>query len=323
MVDFTVAIPTYNGADRLPKVLECLRSQKETENFQWEVLVVDNNSHDETANVVRQYQESWPSQTPLKYCFEGKQGLAHARQCAIDNARGELIGFVDDDVLPAQDWVSSAYGFSLKHPEIGAYGGQIHPAFESSPPENFKRIQSFLAIRERGDNPHRYRPELLNMPPGAALVVRKRAWQTSVPKELRLIGRVNGTMLSGEDFEALLHMHHQGWEIWYNPTMHSHHQLPAHRLDKPYLLKLAQGCGLCVCYLRLMHSHPLSKPIIVIKIILGGLKRTIQHWWKYRHQIPTDPVLACEFKFFMSTWLSPLFWLSQIFQRRKAQSVDA
>lgn len=43
MVDFTIAIPTYNGASRLPKVLERLRSQFHTEQFSWEVVVVDNN----------------------------------------------------------------------------------------------------------------------------------------------------------------------------------------------------------------------------------------------------------------------------------------
>ena len=314
MVDLTVAIPTYNGGNRLPKVLECLRCQKGTEHFQWEILVVDNNSHDKTAEIVAAFKAEWPATSSLKYAFEAKQGLAFARQCAVEQAQGDLIGFIDDDVLPADDWVASAYSFSLQHPQAGAYGGQIHPAFQVPPPENYKRIQSFLSIRERGDKAHPYHPEVLNMPPGAALVVRKQAWQSCVPKQLRLIGRVNGTMLSGEDFEALLHMYHNGWEIWYNPAMHSDHQLPAHRLEKDYLLKLAQGCGLCICHLRLLYSHPLRKPIIISRIILGSLKRFVQHWLKHRKQIPHDPVLACELRFLISSCFSPIFWLSQAVQ---------
>jgi len=58
MIDFTVAIPTYNGADRLPLVLDRLRSQLNTASFTWEIIVVDNNSSDATATVVRHYQTS-------------------------------------------------------------------------------------------------------------------------------------------------------------------------------------------------------------------------------------------------------------------------
>lgn len=58
MVDFTVAIPTYNGAQRLPDVLEALKLQTGTESFIWEVLVVDNNSQDTTAEVVKAYQQT-------------------------------------------------------------------------------------------------------------------------------------------------------------------------------------------------------------------------------------------------------------------------
>ncbi|MBF2035675.1 MAG: glycosyltransferase family 2 protein [Leptolyngbyaceae cyanobacterium T60_A2020_046] len=318
MVNFTVAIPTYNGAARLPQVLDALRSQIDTDTFTWEVLVVDNNSHDDTAALVQRYQTDWPTQTPLRYCFEAKQGLAYARQHAIDAARGEWVAFVDDDVITAPDWLAAAHRFSQEHPTAGAYGGQVHPAFEGEPPANFKRIQSFLAIRERGETPHRYDPAVLNMPPGAALVVSKSAWQNSVPRQLRLVGRVNGMMLSGEDFEALLHLHQKGWEIWYNPAMHSFHQIPPHRLEKPYLLKLAQGCGLCVCHLRVLNAPNFAKPFIMLKITLGGLKRTIAYWIKHRGKINTDPILACELQFLQSSWISPFFWFWQLFTLRRA-----
>jgi glycosyltransferase involved in cell wall biosynthesis len=106
MVDFTVVIPTYNGEKRLPQLLERLReagrshsvkSQTNTEQFSWEILVVDNNSKDNTAKVVQEYQANWPDTYPLRYSFEAEQGAAFARQRAIKEARGELIGFLDDD----------------------------------------------------------------------------------------------------------------------------------------------------------------------------------------------------------------------------------
>ncbi|MEM9806454.1 MAG: glycosyltransferase, partial [Cyanobacteria bacterium P01_D01_bin.56] len=80
MVDFTVVIPTYNGAQRLPKVLEALRSQLNTDGFQWEVLVVDNNSSDATAELIKNYQANWSASPSLRYSFEIRQGAAYARQ---------------------------------------------------------------------------------------------------------------------------------------------------------------------------------------------------------------------------------------------------
>lgn len=82
-IDFTVAIPTYNGADRLPKLLDKIRQQNQTENISWEVIVVDNNSNDHTAEVIKYYQSNWLESVPFKYCFEPKQGATFARQLAV------------------------------------------------------------------------------------------------------------------------------------------------------------------------------------------------------------------------------------------------
>ncbi|NER29288.1 MAG: glycosyltransferase family 2 protein [Symploca sp. SIO1C4] len=320
MVDFTVAIPTYNGESRLPKVLDKLRSQVNTESFSWEIIVVDNNSKDNTAKVVEEYQANWPDVYPLKYCQETQQGLAFARQRAIDEAQGDFVGFVDDDLLLAPEWVAAAYSFGKEYPQAGAYGGQVHGEFEVQPPENFNRIKSFLAIRERGSKPHLYQPEKLSMPPGGGLVVRKQAWCEHVPRNLTLIGRVNGIMLAGEDYEALLHIYKAGWEIWYSPEMHSYHQIPRRRLEKDYLMSLCRGAGLCICHLRLLNSTGWQKPLIMAKIWLGSLRRTVLHLIKYKWQVKTDLIAACEMEFLLSSMASPFFFLSKSVQDKFAGS---
>ena len=73
-VYFTIAIPTYNGAQRLPKILEQLKKQINTEDFAWEIIIIDNNSHDNTAEIVKKYQSDWSNISNLRYCFEQKQG---------------------------------------------------------------------------------------------------------------------------------------------------------------------------------------------------------------------------------------------------------
>jgi glycosyltransferase involved in cell wall biosynthesis len=304
-VDFTVAIPTYNGEKRLPKVLERLKSQINSDRLSWEVIVVDNNSSDHTAKVVQEYQADWLPNSSLRYCFEAKQGLAYARQCAVDEAQGNFVGFLDDDTLPAPDWVASAYAFGQEHDKAGAYGGQIHGEFEVEPPENFERIQSFLAIKRRGSKAHLYDPDKLVLPPGAGLVIRKQAWLESVPRQLARTGR------GGNDFEISLHMHRQGWEIWYNPTMNIYHQIPQQRLEREYLIRLIRNAGLCVCQLRLVGVKSWQKPIIMSKIFLGNLRRIILHLWKYKTQVWTDTIAACEMEFLVSSLISPFYYIKE------------
>jgi len=66
MMDATVTICTYNGADVLPEVLDCLRVQEAVDDLEWEVLVVDNNSTDNTRAVVEEHQETWWGATPVR-----------------------------------------------------------------------------------------------------------------------------------------------------------------------------------------------------------------------------------------------------------------
>lgn len=317
MVDFTVVIPTYNGAQRLPRVLDALRSQIDTDSIQWEILVVDNNSHDSTQQVIESYQITWTGSPNLRYTFEKQQGAAFARQQGMQVAQSEWIGFIDDDVIPASDWVATAYAFRKSCPHLGAYGGQIHPQFEGDPPEDFKRIQSFLAIRERGNQLHLYDPENLVLPPSAAWVVYRQAWLASVPSQPKLSGRIKGSMVQGDDYEPLIYMHLAGWKIWYNPDMHVSHHIPQGRLEAGYLLKLSRGCGLCIYSLRRIMADSMAQQLLLaVKITAGGLKRALLHLFQNQTLVFTNVVAKCEMVFFLSSAISPLYPLWARLQRK-------
>lgn len=310
MIDFTVAIPTYNSETRLPALLEKLQLQTQIENLNWQILIVDNNSKDNTAQVIKELPKNFPENCTIKYAFEERQGAAFARQKAMILAQSDWVAFLDDDIIPADDWVINAYQFSHNHPQSGAFGGQIHGNFEVEPPENFQRIKSFLAIRERGDKPHLYDPDNLSLPPSAAWVINRQAWLDNVPAKPTLGGRVKGSMVQGDDYEPLLYMHRAGWQVWYNPAMHVHHQIPRQRLEKNYLISLSRGCGLCVCKLRLINTKIWKKPIIITRLFLGNLKRLLLHLFKYRGQVRTDLVAACEMAFLLGCLASPFYLLS-------------
>lgn len=123
----TVVTATYNGAHTLPRFLDSMVQLDVEED--WQLLVVDNNSTDNSAQIIKSYE----NQLPLKYLFEEKKGKNAALNCALDFFKGDLIVFTDDDIIAASDWLSAFRSGATAHSEFSVYGGAIIPHWESQP----------------------------------------------------------------------------------------------------------------------------------------------------------------------------------------------
>jgi len=307
MVDFTIAIPTYNGEQRLPDVLECLRSQIVPEPLSWEVIVIDNNSCDRTAQIVAKYQATIQSDfpCPLRYAFEPRQGVAFARELALREAHSALVGFLDDDNLPDEDWVAAAYAFAQSHPQAGAIASRIRGEFEVPPSPEIKPLLPFFALTDRGSQPLRYDPRKPLLPPAAGLVVRRSAWWACVPSQLILPGRVSGDMLAGEDLEVLAYLQRSGWEIWYNPAMRARHKIPARRLEADYLIPFFRGIGLSRYVTRTAGMSSWERSGATIAYIVNDLRKMLLHWWKYGRKGRSNLLSTCQWELLKSSLISP------------------
>ncbi|MEM9215930.1 MAG: hormogonium polysaccharide biosynthesis glycosyltransferase HpsE [Cyanobacteria bacterium P01_F01_bin.150] len=309
MVDFAVVIPTHDGEHRLPFVLEKLRSQLNTEHFSWEICVVDNNSTDQTAQVICQFQSHSP--IPIRYIMETRQGAGFARQRAMQETCSPLVGFLDDDNIPNEYWVSAAYQFAQENPQVGAYGSRIEGEFESDIPPGFERLLPFFALTQRGSTPRIYDPRQRILPPSAGLVLRKQAWLDNVPKHLILSGRANGNMLTGEDIEMLSYIQQSAWEIWYNPAMQVVHKIPQVRFQRSYLIPFFRGIGRSRHVTRMLHVKAWQRPFMFPIYLLNDLRKIIRHYLRYSQaDIHSSLVLSCELALFWHSFLSP-FYLSR------------
>lgn len=116
----------------------------------WELLVVDNNSTDDTSQVVERYA----ALLPVRLVFEPKQGLSIARNRAIDEAAGDLILWTDDDVLVDPSWLSAYAEAATRWPDAAYFGGMVTPWYEVEPPpwirDNVDLLQGMLVIRTLG-----------------------------------------------------------------------------------------------------------------------------------------------------------------------------
>jgi EAL domain-containing protein (putative c-di-GMP-specific phosphodiesterase class I) len=313
-IDFTVAIPVFNGEHRLPLVLEKLRQQTGVKDLQWEVLVLDNNSSDNTQAVVQRYQKTCQNSFfHLKYHFVARQGAAFARQRAMEVARGKLVGFLDDDNLPALDWVVQAYQFAQAHPQVGAFGSRIQGDFESedSAASLHPWFKPYLALIKRSDSPCRYAPEKKILPPGAGLVVRQQAWLATVPRYLFLNHTSKAAGLASEDLEALLHIQKGGWDIWHNPQMLVHHRVPDTRLQQAYLVSLCRCIGLSCAYIRWLRMSPWQRPLVMPLHILNDSYNLLVHSLKDAFSADLNMQRVCEQEHLRSSLMSPAFLLKK------------
>jgi len=130
----TVAICTYNRCESLAETLTTLLSQTCAAAVDWQVLIVDNNSSDATLRVI----SGFARRIGVRVVRETRQGIAHARNRALREARGDWIVFADDDVKLDPGWLT-AWMSALAGATDAAYaGGRILPDWGGAPPRWFR-----------------------------------------------------------------------------------------------------------------------------------------------------------------------------------------
>jgi glucosyl-dolichyl phosphate glucuronosyltransferase len=151
-MDISIIICTYNRYENLKECFDCLASQEITDNFSWEVVLVDNNSSDHTKQFTQDYASR--SNFILRYAFQPKQGLSHARNHGIKNSNSDILIFIDDDIRVSINWLQSIYT-TFKVYQCDAVGGRIHIESPSKLPKWIKpELYGFLGHQDFGDDPH-------------------------------------------------------------------------------------------------------------------------------------------------------------------------
>lgn len=228
----TVAIPTYNRAKYLRQTLAGIAAQRFPRDHV-EVLVIDNNSTDDTAEVVAAFADAWPAPRRI---VETRQGLDFARNRAVAEARGEIIVFGDDDILVEPDWLAQITVPLLADADarrIGAVGGEVVPVFPDGLPDWVREWHAPLAFR-----PDAGPLEAKHCPMGANL-----AFPRWMFERLGLfhtaLDRAAGNYFSGGDSEMIRRVRAAGLEVWFAPGAAVRHQMPAGRTTFRYAARHA------------------------------------------------------------------------------------
>ena len=235
-----VGFCTYNRADRLPALVGALRSQTCDEPF--ELLAVDNNSTDDTPNVLHALAER--AGPRLRIARELQQGIVPARNRLIEEAAGaDFLIMMDDDELPQLGWVQAGLS-ALRDGGFDCVGGKVRVKFapEPRPAWLVDELLGFLAEVDHGDKPF----EITNH--GTPIWTANVGYRTSLfRQDLRFdsrYSRVGKGVGGGEDVVMFNRLLALGCRMAYQPGMVVEHFVESWRLRRSYFLRLHFTSGL-------------------------------------------------------------------------------
>ena len=228
-------ICTYNRASSLRETLESLFQQDFGDTGRYEVLVVNNNSTDETHEIVEKFAQKYPE--VFRHVFEAKQGISAARNRALHSAIGDVIAFTDDDVDFDPNWASEIIRFAEQY-KFDAAGGRIQPTFPKKIPkwlsDNLDLLSGPYVIHDYGEGIKGY-DESMNPLVGANMIINKNSLQE--------IGGFNESLVIGEDTQCFLDMRQKGKKIYYCGKAKVFHKTDPGRMSLSYLGKWYERSG--------------------------------------------------------------------------------
>jgi glycosyltransferase involved in cell wall biosynthesis len=234
-MDLTVAVCTYNGGSRLRRVLLPLMAARGAATEQFEILVVDNASTDDTPSIV----ESLSASGGLSYARETSLGLSHARNRALHDAVGEIVCFIDDDAVARPTWVEH-HRAAYREPNVHAAAGPVRLVWPGRAPAWFS--PAFAEYYSGVDYGDRTVLEPPDFPFGTNMSVRRRV-ALDVGGFNPELGRRGRGLRSFEETEFFMRLARMGGRIAYLPSAEVDHHVSSERMSLRWVLRRAFANG--------------------------------------------------------------------------------
>jgi glycosyltransferase involved in cell wall biosynthesis len=279
----SVIICCHNSGHVIAETLKHIYRQKVNRSIDWEVILVNNGSTDNTLAIAEKIKTCGSYGPPLKIVHQPEPGKCNALKKGLNTAEYELILICDDDNLLEEYYIQTAYGIMSNNPQIGILGGCGYPKTEGDFPPWFEQFKKYYGCgrQSKRKNDITHEKEYVY---GAGSVFRK-----SIFKELdehiyfrSLPGRNNNNLVGAEDnvmgYVAVI----SGFKIWYSDQLKFYHKIKKDRLKWEYLLNLSYSNGRAEIYLDpytdFIRNNPpprswTEKIVTITKHILSLIKR--------------------------------------------------
>ncbi len=237
---FSIAICTCNRAQLVHRALEGLFQQTYAKD-QFEVLVLDNLSKDNTQEITENWAEK--TQGQVKFISQPEIGLTKSRNKAMEIAKGDFVIYLDDDAKPSPTWLDGYAELLTNHPNCDAAGGPVILEWETHRPswlrENEENWYTGLDLGAK-----EFRLQYPKFPYGANML-----WRKSIIEKLGgfdpdiSYDASTQALIPNDDMHLTYLLYRMGGEVWYTPKAPVHHWIAAERTTVPYFLKKAYYQG--------------------------------------------------------------------------------
>ena len=198
--------------------------------------MADNGSTDDTAGVIERARRGFP--VPLRRVHEPAPGKSRAVAAGVAAASGHVLALTDDDVNPDEGWLDAIRG-AMRDGSVALVGGPVAARWERTPPRWLRRasdgagrLAAPLALLNYGNEPVELGSRTAI---GANMAVRREIFLREGGFAAHL-GKLRGTLLSGEDFELCRRVQRSGEVALYVPNARVRHFVPADRMRIAYHL---------------------------------------------------------------------------------------
>ena len=249
MKGVSIIICCYNSASRISRTLSHIANQKSVENINFELIIVDNASTDDTANICQDYLKQ--TKVDFKIVYQPVPGLSAARMMGVENARFDLILFCDDDNFLDEHYIFEGEKVLRSDEEIMLLGGIGEPDFEDIKPKWFEKYALNFACG-LVPNAKSAAVSYVDEAYGAGLFIRKQYFDFLKKVNFKSImsDRKGASLMSGGDTEFCLVTNYAGFKIAINPKLTFKHLMPVGRMNLAYLKQLHNGFGRTRLYIQ-------------------------------------------------------------------------
>lgn len=242
MLGISIIICCYNSANRIAETLQHIIKQRVSSYIKWEVIVVDNNSNDDTAVFVLSEWNNYRTDIPFKVVSEKKQGLSAARERGALESKYTFLLFCDDDNWLSENYVAKGFEIMNSNHSIGILGGRGEAVSKVNTifPKWFSAVQNSYAVgSQMSESGDATKKKYLW---GAGIIIRKNLFLRAYKNNPSLlIGRKGEELSSGEDAELCARIILLGYTLYYEESLCFKHFILPERLTKTYFKKLIAG----------------------------------------------------------------------------------
>jgi glycosyltransferase involved in cell wall biosynthesis len=240
VISISVVICTYNRAAYIRDAMESLVNQT-LDKTAFEVIIVNNNSTDDTQKVCLDYLSAHPDYQ-FQFLNEAKQGASFARNTGAALAKGGLLCFMDDDAVAGKDYLERIVQFFASHPDAGGLGGKIIPKYIPAEPA----WMSYYVSSMVGN--FDYSPTIAVFSPNkypleSNMIIRKTDFDAIKGFNTALPGVVGTLRIGGEGKDFFMRLKALGHVIYYDPAIAVQHVVEVSKLTPEYLYRVASGMG--------------------------------------------------------------------------------